>query len=292
MRTSLSIGRAGGLTLVALAASLVACGGGRAVAARRGSGVGPATAPATLPGPVQLSDAKPLADLLPGGLQANMTDKLSPPQTVGQAVYFGEVDEYDGPDEDAKLLSSLPILATKDGEAWRAVPVVGRGLANTGWRYVGAGPAAREIWGVLDTTTGDGGPDFTVAHSVDGGATFQLAALHKPCPQAAVFDFAMNRDGRGRVTVALDETVGRAKAGLYHYETDDDGRTWSAWPRFEPDGMTRADSVPDDEQPDPDLGAHKPAKTGWHGPRRRAAIVTVEPCGSTGSLKRPGHFPR
>ena len=269
MPTSLRIGRLGSASVAIAGATLVAC-----VAARR-AGVGPSTAPTTLPGPLQLGDAKPLADLLPGDLQANMTDKLSPPQTAAQVVYFGEVDAYDGPGEDAKVISALPILATKDGDAWRAVPVVGPGLADTDWRYVGSGPAAREVWGVLDTAVGDGGPDFTLAHSTDGGATFQLAALHKPCPQASVFDFAMNRDGRGRVTLALDETVGRARPGLYHYETDDDGRTWSARPRFEPDGMTRADSVPDDEQPDVGTDGHKPAKTAWRAPRRRPIILTV-----------------
>ena len=262
--------RLAGASAVAVAASLAACVG-RSAGPR--DGAGPTTAPAPL-ARIGLADAKPLADLTPGDLQANLTDKLSPPQTTGNAVYFGEVDEYDGPGDDAKLLSALPILATKDGDAWRAVPVVGPGLADTDWRYVGAGPAAREVWGVLDTAVGDGGADFFLAHSTDGGATFTLSALRKPCPQAAVSDFAMARDGRGRVTLSLDETVGRARPGLYHYETADDGRRWSARPRFEPDSMTRADAVPDEEQPDVG-GDDKPSKTAWTARSHWPAIAVV-----------------
>ncbi len=262
------------ITWVAVAASLTACGGGGAIAARR-VGVGPTTAPTTLPGPIRLADAKPLAELTPGDLQANLTDKLSPPQTADHPVYFGEVDEYDGPDEDAKLTSSLPVLAERDGATWRAVPVVGPGLADTGWKYVGSGPAPLEAWGVLDTTVGDGGPTVVLAHSTDGGASFQLSALAKPCPQASLSDFSMTRDGRGRVTLSLDEAVGRSRPGLYLYETDDGGRTWSVRPRFEPDGMTRADAVPDDEQPPAPADNGKAGKTAWRGDARRRAIVTV-----------------
>ena len=260
-----------------VAASLAACGG--AVAARRAT-TGPTTAATPVPGTVRLADAKPLTDLTTGDLTANLTDKLAPPQTSERTVYFGEVDAYDGPDEDAKVISALPILAVKDGATWRAVPVVGPGLADTDWRYVGAGPGQREAWGVLDAAVGDGGPTFVLAHSTDGGGTFALATLRKPCPQADVSDFAMTRGGRGRVTLSLDETVGPNHPGLYHYETADGGRTWSARPRFEPDNMVRADSVPDDEQPDPGTDAGKTGKTAWpRRSRRRPAIVTV---GTTG----------
>ena len=247
------------------AAALVACGGATP----------PTTAPApsTQPAVVRLADAKPLAELTPGDKQvANLTDKLSPPQSVDRAVYFGEVDEYDSTDEDAKLLSSLPVVAVKDGEDWKAVPLVGRGLADAGWRYVGAGPRPGEIWGVLDTSAGDSGPDFVLAHSTDGGQTFALATTRKVCPQASVSDFAMDRSGRGRVTLSLDETVGRHKPGLYVYETADGGATWSPKPRFEPDAMVRAESVPDDEQPDSSVDGGKKGKTAWRG---RRPIVTL-----------------
>ncbi len=257
---------------VVSAAVVAAACAGRAAGPR--ASVGATTAPVELPG-FDLGDAKPLAELTPGDLQANLTDKLSPPQVKDHAVYFGEVDAYDGPEQDAKLVSSLPILAVKAGDAWRAVPVVGPGLANTGWRYVGAGPAKLEVWGVLDTAVGDGGPDLFLAHSTDGGGAFKLFKLHKPAGPATVFDFAMGRDGHGRVIVSLDEAVGRAKPGLYYYETTDDGQTWSTHPRFEPDGMIRADTVPDEEQPDAEGDGKKPSKTSL--PQSPAASPRVVP---------------
>jgi hypothetical protein len=262
MNTSLRAG----LSAAVLAASLVACG---ATAPPHP----PTTAPTTLPTSISLSEATPLADLVPGNLQANMTDKLSPPQTADRTVYFGEVDQYDGDDEDAKVISSLPILAVKDGDDWRAVPMVGRGLADTGWKYVGAGPRPREVWGVLDTTAGDGDTEFVVAHATDGGNTFALSSFHKPCRQASVYDFAMDRAGNGRITLSLDEAVGRHKPGLYHYETTDGGATWTPKPRFEPDAMVRAESVPDEEQPDTSATTGKPSHTGWAG--RRRPVVTL-----------------
>ncbi len=262
--------RAIGLTVVA--ASLAACAGGGTAAVGPG---GPTTAPTPVAGVVRVADAKPLADLCPGDLQANLTDKLSPPQVAGRAVYFGEVDEYDGDGDDAKLLSTLPVVAVKDGADWKAVPLAAAGLADTGWKYVGAGPAGGEVWGVLDTAAGDGGPAVVLAHSTDAGATFTLGRLPKPCPQATVFDFAMTGDGHGRVTLALDETVGPDHPGLYQYDTADGGRTWSTRPRYEPDGMTRADAVPDDEQPDPPAGGGGKGKTAWRGRARRPALVVV-----------------
>ena len=245
-------------------ATLAACGGATPP---------PTTAPTTLPAEVRLADAKPLGELTPGELQANFTDKLSPPQTADHTVYFGEVDQYDGPDEDAKLTSSLPILAVKDGDDWKAVPLVGRGLANAGWRYVGAGPKPREAWGVLDASAGDPGPEFTVAHSTDGGATFALTSFRKPCPQATVYDFVLSREGHGRITLSLDAAVGRHKPGLYHYDTTDGGRTWAVKPRFEADGMTRGESVPDDEQPDPAVDHGGKGKTNLRGDGPTGATV-------------------
>jgi len=89
-------------------------------------------------------------------------------------------------------------------------------------------------------------------------ATFELTVFTKPCKLATFFDFAMDRDGHGRASVSLDADCGEHKAGLYHYETTDDGKTWSREPRYEPDAMIRADDVPDDEQPDaPPDGARR-----------------------------------
>ncbi len=197
---------------------------------------------------IRLSDAKPLEMIQSDEVQVNLTDKLEPP-LAGDTVYFGEADQFD--DDDATTPSeSLPLIAFKVGLVWKAVPLTGPGLTDAGWKYVGAGPMPHEVWGVLDTSAGDTRPNFVLAHSTDGAASFTLREFHKPCKLAVISDFAMSRAGVGRVTVSLDADCGQNKAGLYHYETTDDGKTWSKNPRFEPDAMIRSNPVPDEDQPD------------------------------------------
>jgi hypothetical protein len=206
----------------------------------------PATTTTTAGG-IRLSDAEPMDDLLQSDdVQVSLTDKLDPPDAA-KTVYFGEADEFDSDDPNTPV-GALPLIAIHEG-TWRAVPLVGTALEDAGWKYVGAGPARNEIWGVLDTSTGDSQPQFVIAHSTDGASTFSLKVMDKPCRLATVSDFAMSRNGHGRVTLSLDTDCGKYKPGLYHYDTSDDGKTWSKNPRYEPDAMIQADTVPDDEQP-------------------------------------------
>jgi hypothetical protein len=210
----------------------------------------PATAPVT--GDIRLSDAQPMDDLLEAeDMQVSLTDKLDPPDAA-QTVYFGEADEFDS-DDTTTPVGALPLIAVHAGN-WRAIPLVGPALEDAGWKYVGAGPARNEIWGVLDTSAGDSQPQFVIAHSTNGATTFTLKVMDKPTRLATVADFAMSRNGHGRVTLSLDTDCGKFKAGLYHYDTTDDGKTWSTNPRYEPDAMIQADTVPEDEQPTQDSG--------------------------------------
>ena len=207
---------------------------------------GPSTQPAERV--VKLSDAIPLSRLAVDALEVNLTDKLSPPATT-ETVYFGELDDFGNDPDNDEPIAALPIIAVRNGGNWMAVPLAGEGMRDAGWHYVAAGPGAKEIWGAIDTVAGDSRSSFVLAHSTDGGETFEMTAFHKPTRKAEFFDFAMSADGHGRATVSLDADTGPHKAGLYHYQTTDDGKTWSA-PVYEPDAMKRADSVPDEEQPD------------------------------------------
>jgi hypothetical protein len=198
---------------------------------------------------IKVVDAIPLEQLPIGDREVNLTDKLVPPQ-VQKTTYFGEIDQYAEDSDDNTPTSAVPIIAVRSEKHWLALPLVGAGLTDAGWSYVAAGPSPQEVWAALDTAAGDSRPNFVLAHSTDGGATFELTVFHKPCKLATFFDFAMDRQGHGRATVSLDTDCGANKAGLYHFETNDDGKNWSIKPRFEPDVMIRSDPVPDDEQPD------------------------------------------
>ncbi len=213
---------------------------------------------------ISVDQAKPLADFETDGQEATFTDKLRPP-LASQALYFGEVDTFDGP-EASDPTSTVPVIAVKDDDGFKAVAVPLKASADMGWRYVAAGPGAGSIWACLDTVAGDSGPVVIVAHSSDSGATFVFKSFKKPCKMASFYDFGMNREGRGHITVALDTDCGKHKAGLYHFETTDAGVTWSADPRFEPDAMIHSETVPDEEQPDTET-EKRTTKTAWAGHR-------------------------
>jgi hypothetical protein len=233
--------RTGTALLLATALAIAGCADTQPIRSSR-----PATT--STAGDIRLSDAEDMADLEADDVQITLTDKLEVPDTT-DTIYFGEADEFDT-DDTANPTAAMPLIATHWGSTWKAVPLVGTGLTNAGWKYVGAGPGPHEVWGVLDTSAGDSRSQFVVAHSTDGAATFSLRAFRKPCRLAAVADFAMSRNGHGRVTLSLDADCGTNRAGLYHYQTTDDGKSWSKQPSYEPDAMLRADDVPDDEQPD------------------------------------------
>jgi hypothetical protein len=213
------------------------------------SAAAPTTAPSTMPAAsVAIADARPLSEFEGDEGVTTFTDKLRPP-LAKTTVYFGEVDVYDGDDDDDPS-EATPLIGVKEGDTFKAVTVPSPAAANTGWRYVAAGPAPGSIWGCLDTVAGDSGWSVIVAHSTDGGATFAFKIFRKPCREGSFYDFGMTRDGHGKMTIALDTDCGRHKAGLYHFDTTDAGATWSAEPRFEPDAMIHSESVPDEEQPD------------------------------------------
>jgi hypothetical protein len=240
----------------------------------------PHPATTTPAGDVRLSDAKSLDDLdSDEDVQMTLTDKLSWPQTT-QPVYFGEADQFDS-DDSTTPVSTVPLIAIHDGKDWKGVPLIGPGLTDAGWKYVGAGPATGEVWGVLDTAAGDSQADFVVAHSIDGAMSFTLTVFSKPCRHAEVFDFLMGRNGHGRITLSLDADCGLFRAGLYHYDTVDDGKTWSKSPRYEADAMVRSDTVPDDQQPAP---AEKPIRVLY---RTRSNQAGSELIRRAGSFARP-----
>jgi hypothetical protein len=166
----------------------------------------------------------------------------------GGRIYFGTLNTYDNDDQPTM---SVPIIAKREGDNWRAVAIRDARLKDAAWSYVGGGPNRGEIWGVLDASLDADQADLLLAHSSDGGKTFELSALRKPDPAADYDSFCIGPDGKGRVTLYRfpdPEDESASKPGFYHYRTTDGGKTWSS-PEFEPDVMWPARDVPDDDQP-------------------------------------------
>lgn len=209
----------------------------------------PPARPTTQPANVQslrLSDAVDLEQLTKES-KANLTQQLN--LSRGGHIYFGELDTYD---DDDNVTSSVPILAKRVHGNWKALPIIDPRLKNANWAYVGAGPHHGEVWGVLDASLDDNQPDLVLAHSTDGGATYSLSSLHKPDEVASFDSFCIGPDDQGRITVYVDagDDAQHAKPGYYTYRTNDGGKSWSTKPDYEPDAMTPAKDVPDEDQPD------------------------------------------
>lgn len=217
--------------------------------AHRANAAGPSIAPTTQPSKLQtlrLSDAVDL-DTLTKDVEVNLTHQLN--LSHGGHIYFGELDTYD---DDNNVTASVPILAKKLHGNWKALPINDSRLMNANWAYVGAGPNRGEVWGVLDASLDDNQPDLLIAHSTDGGATFDLTPLPKPDEVASFDSFCIGPDGKGRITVYIsaDDDAKNAKPGYYSFRTTDGGKSWSPATDYEPDAMTPAKDVPDEDQPD------------------------------------------
>jgi hypothetical protein len=191
-----------------------------------------------------LSDAVDLDQLTKDG-EADLSHQLR--LSRGGRIYFGTINTFDN---DEKQTSSLPIIARKNGENWKALPIRDPRLKDAAWSYVGGGPHRGELWGVLDSSLDEDQPELLLAHSMDGGAKFVLSTLKKPDPKADFDSFCIGPDGKGRVTVYLapDPDNEKSKPGYYHFRTSDGGKTW-AKPEYESDVMWPARDVPDEDQP-------------------------------------------
>jgi hypothetical protein len=232
---------------IAILALLIVCSGCVSMVHAK-----PTTAPATEP-VIKLSDAVDL-DTLAGDREPNLSHQLH--LSRGGRIFFGTLDTYDNDD---KLVACLPIFARKNGAHWVALPLTDSRLKNASWAYVAAGPQRGEVWGILDACLEDDQPDLLVAHSTDSGATFSISAVHKPDESADFDSFCIGPDQRGRITIYLSaDNAGKGKGhkpGYYHFRTADGGATWST-PEYEPDAMSPAHDVPEEDQPDL---SHQPA---------------------------------
>jgi hypothetical protein len=159
------------------------------------------------------------------------------------SICFGEVYRR----EDDTTVASF--IAQQQNGKWQAIILNDPALLGCGWEWVGGGPGASEIWGVLDSLSDPTPDNLALVHSSDGGANWELVRLRKPVYYATFTAFAMAGDGHGRISLHVEgDYKGSAKAGYYHYRTTDGGKTWSA-PQWERDEMTAGEEVPESQQP-------------------------------------------
>ena len=200
---------------------------------------------------LKLDDVRPLIRVAKAGESAEFAYKLKVKGNGtaggdGRTLYFGEMRNGDD--------QFMPVVGTRNGQQYKIVKVESE-WGYDQWTGVFSGPRPGDVWAVLDQ--GDDSAEgvhvnrtdeVTLVRSADGGRTFQVATLRKPCHKAAFNDLVMSRDGHGRVTLSLGEDCGKFKMGLYHYRTTDGGKSFQR-PQFEADNTKPAEEVPDEEQP-------------------------------------------
>jgi len=143
---------------------------------------------------------------------------------------------------------TTPLIATRDENRWKAIEVGDARATNATWAYIGAGPEQGHAWAVLEPPAPRDGSSayLLLVHTNDSGATWRTIPLLKPSNTARYDSICMSRY-RGRVTVYQPPGASGARSGYYHYQTTSHGASWDT-PTFEPDGLTPADAVSDEER--------------------------------------------
>jgi hypothetical protein len=228
------------------------------IAARRAAAL-PATTQATTSAThtVKLSDAVPLNRFRGDHTDVDLRQHIAFDNGEGRGsgggggndFYFGQCDTLD---DNGETAATEPLVVAKVRGGWGAITLKDDRLANAEWQFVASGPAAGEIWGVLDDTLTARGKVLLLAHSTDAGETWGVTAIGKPFGAGESDSYCTDKTGRGRLTVYVaGDRRHRARGGYYHLRTTDGGVTWSA-PEHEPDALDPAEEVPDTgDDPEP-----------------------------------------
>jgi len=147
----------------------------------------------------------------------------------------GSIDKLIFGDMRLNVTQSRPAILAKTDDQWLVLPFEGDLLQQYGWEYVGANHERTEMFAVLDNQIESPGWNLVILASSDGARTWTLrSTLRKVCYYAGFYDFVMDREGKGRLTILLnDDYTDDIKEGLYHYRTTDAGYIWTG-PEYEP----------------------------------------------------------
>ena len=224
----------------AVAAVLLAVGGcGKSEPlAASGGGAGPAANVAVSAKPVQMAAGAELAQVRNPQL-IHPQFYLTPPEVDAALIFAAVRTETD---------TGMPVILRKGGSGAPAATAGGgwrlAQLAESPkqeWVYAAACPPRQEVWAILDNAGDAKAWQLTPLRSTDGGQTWQYAAaVKKPANGAIYAGFALAANGKGRLSMHLEEDADGHSHGYYHYATADGGTTWTG-PTAEPNDVAEAD---------------------------------------------------
>ena len=92
-----------------------------------------------------MADGVPIGRFRTGERDVDLRNRIT--YEGAHDFYFGQAETYDG---DGDVSATVPLIVTAVKGAWLALNLEDERLKNAEWQYIASGPAAGEIWGVLD----------------------------------------------------------------------------------------------------------------------------------------------
>lgn len=151
--------------------------------------------------------------------------------------------ENRGPNNDSDEFRA--VIFVKEGARWRQINLPKANYTYAAWEYAGRSRSKPAVWAIAQFGHAGLGPDLEIAHSANDGRTWRHQHSLTKISRFAVFDsFSMSRNGRGSLTIRLQDTPEpEHRDGYYTYTTTNSGRTWSKKPTY---SQTAPTSLTDD----------------------------------------------
>lgn len=152
------------------------------------------------------------------------------PSTERPALIFTGIANPDNLDNYA--LGYRAVIFVFNRGAWQLINLPDQ-YENAGWEYAGRSKSTSEVWAVAQFGHGDIGENLEIAYSLNDGRTWKHLRSLKKISRYARFESFYMEDGKGSLTISLqDGPDPEHQDGYYTYTTTNGGSTWSKIPRY------------------------------------------------------------
>lgn len=176
------------------------------------------------------------------------------------ALTFTCITKPETPDEPETFRAVIFVM---EGNTWRRIDLPDQ-YESASWQYAGRSKSKPEVWAIAQFGREGLGPDLEIAHSFNDARVWRHHSLTKISRFAEFESFSMARNGRGSLTIRIqDSSEPEHRDGYYTYTTRNNGRTWTRKPRYSktapPAGPNILEQIPISSGPCLEPGAQKPS---------------------------------
>lgn len=124
------------------------------------------------------------------------------------------------------------VIFVHDTQTWRMIYLPEQ-YDNAFWEYAARSKKKTQVWAIAQFGRGDIGPDLEIARSIDDGRKWTHYSLVKVSRFARYHSFAMSANGKGTLTIHLEDSPdSEHRDGYYTYATTNGGAAWSKKPVY------------------------------------------------------------